>query len=144
MFRAFFGMAAAAAILAFALAAPAGVAGAQEPEPASGTGEPVAEPAAEPDSEPVAEPAGTDGRPSDDEVRQLLSEESQTRFEQWKRRRGHFGPRECSQYDGVNGPTRPQDVYCGPDDVPDEAVQLYREQKRSEESTFINEPAIKF
>ena len=81
---------------------------------------------------------------SDDEVRQLLSEQSLERFGQWKRRRGHRGPKACSAYDGIQGPTKPEGVFCSPDDVTDEQVDLYRETQRQQNTGFINEPAVKF
>lgn len=128
MFKTLLGSAAVSAILILAMAAPAAIVKAQQAE------QPPA----------AADPEANGEELSDEEIRQLIADESLERFGHWKRRRGFHGPRECSDYDGVDGPTRPDDVYCSPEDVPNEQVDLYRERKQQEESTFINEPQIKF
>jgi hypothetical protein len=81
---------------------------------------------------------------SDEEIRQLLAEESIDRFTRWKRRGRRFYRKsiECSDYKGIQGPTKP--VFCEPADVPAEQVELHRESQRQQGSTFLTEPMPKF
>ena len=81
---------------------------------------------------------------SDEEIRQLLAEESIDRFTRWKRGRARKRREKkgCSHYKGIQGPTKP--VFCEPADVPAEQVELYREGQRQQNSTFLNEPQPKF
>ena len=67
---------------------------------------------------------------SDEEIRQLLAKESIDRFAHWKRRRGYLNSKECSDYNGIQGPTKPKFVFCEPAEVPAEQVELYRESQR--------------
>ncbi len=124
MFKALFGSAAVFVILVFAVVAPVDVLKAQDVLPT-----------------PVAA-----DELSDEEIRQLLAEESIDRFTRWKRNRGgrrfHRKSKECSDYKGIQGPTKP--VFCEPADVPAEQVELYRESQRQQGSTFLTEPQIKF
>lgn len=162
MFRGLFGSATVFVIFAYSLAALASIATAQEGV-AVEEGVPVSEGVAVQEGVPVqAEDAPGEGvavqdapedvvpaeadpeELTDDEIRRLLTEESLERFGQWKRRLGHRGSRECSEYDGVQGPERPEGVYCNPADVPAEQIELYRERQRQERSTFISEPQINF
>ena len=123
MFKALFGSAAVFVILVFAVVAPAGVLKAQDI---------------------LQTPASNDDELSDEDIRQLLAKESIDRFTHWKRRRGHKNPRECSDFNGVQGPTKPKWVICEPADVPAEQVELYRESQRQQRSTFLTEPQPKF
>ncbi|MDH3738604.1 MAG: hypothetical protein OER92_05370 [Alphaproteobacteria bacterium] len=138
MFKALIGSVAVFVILVFAVVAPSGVLKAQE---AGQT--PVAEPAPVA-VEPAAEPAPEGAELTDEEIRQILTEDSLKRFKSWRMRRGFRNSTECSDYDGVKRPTRPDYVFCDPADVPAEQIELYRETKRQENTTFVNEPAIKF
>ncbi len=122
MFKALFGSAAVFVILVFAVIAPAGVLKAQDV---------------------LQTPVAADEL-SDEEIRQLLAKESIDFFTHWKRRRGYFNSRECSDYDGIQGPTKPKHVFCEPADVPAEQVELYRESQRQQNSTFLNQPQPKF
>lgn len=136
MFKALFGPTAAFVILVMAVVAPYGVLQAQG----------VAQPAvtAEPDQPVPAAPAAADDELSDDEIRQLLTEESKERFASWKKRRRYVTERDCSDYNGVDGPNKPNDVYCDPADIPAETIELYRQNIRQQGSTFVSEPQIKF
>jgi len=124
MFKALFGSAAVFVILVVAVVAPVDVLKAQEVLPT-----------------PVAA-----DELSDEEIRQLLAEESIDRFTRWKRNRGgrrfHRKSKECSDYKGIQGPTKP--VFCEPADVPAEQVDLYRESQRQQGSTFLTETMPKF
>ncbi len=162
MFKALFGSAFVFVILVFAVVAPVGVLRAQEAvavregvsvqdgvpvqegvpvqaEAAPGEGVSVK-------SAPVeVVPAEADPEElTDEEIRQLLAKESIERFANWKRRRGYRGSRECSDYNGVQGPTKPEYVFCDPADIPAKKIELYRETQRQQRSTFVNEPQIKF
>jgi hypothetical protein len=142
MLKTLYGSAAVFVILIFALVAPAGVVTAQQGEPVpdaveSQPTEVVAPEAAAP------EPAADDGL-SEDDIRQILINDSNARFTSWKRRRGYINAKECGDYNGVDGPTKPSDVYCDPADIPAEQIELYRETQRQQNSTFLNEPAVKF
>ena len=92
MFKALFGSAAVFVILVFAVVAPVDVLKAQEV---------------------LQTPVAADEL-SDEEIRQLLAEESIDRFTRWKRNRGgrrfHRKSKECSDYKGIQGPTKP--VFC--------------------------------
>ncbi len=123
MFKALFGSAAVFVILVFAMVAPAGVLKAQDI---------------------LQTPASNDDELSDEDIRQLLAKDSIDRFTHWKRRRGYLNSKECSDYDGVQGPTKPKYVFCEPADVPAERVEEYRESQRQQRSTFVTEPQIKF
>ncbi len=125
MFKALFGSAAVFVILVFAVVAPVDVLKAQDV---------------------LQTPVAADEL-SDEEIRQLLAEESTDRFTRWKRRgsrqlRQRRKSRECSDYKGIQGPSKP--VFCEPADVPAEQVELYRESQRQQNSTFLNEPQPKF
>ncbi len=124
MFKALLGSAAVFVILVFAVVAPVDVLKAQDV---------------------LQTPVAADEL-SDEEIRQLLAEESIDRFTRWKRNRGgrrfHRKSKECSDYKGIQGPTKP--VFCEPADVPAEQVELYRESQRQQGSTFVTEPQIKF
>ena len=124
MFKALFGSAAVFVILVVAVVAPVDVLKAQEV---------------------LQTPVAADEL-SDKEIRQLLAEESIDRFTRWKRNRGgrrfHRKSKECSDYKGIQGPTKP--VFCEPADVPAEQVELYRESQRQQGSTFLTEPMPKF
>jgi len=150
MFKALFDSAAAFVILVFAMVAPAGLLEAQQGVAAqegvpvqaeAGSGEGVAVKAAP--EEVVPAEAGPE-QLTDEEIRQLLAQESNERFRQWRRRRGINPKKQCSDLNGVDGPTKPSYVYCDPADIPAEQVELYRENQRQQDSTFVNEPQIKF
>ncbi len=153
MFKELFGAATGFGILVFAMVAPAGVLKAQEgvavregvpvqAEAAPGEGVAVKAP-----SEEVVPAEADPEELSDEEIRQLLAKESTDRFTRWKRRgsrqlRQRRKSRECSDYKGIQGPTKP--VFCEPADVPAEQVELYRESQRQQNSTFLTEPMPKF
>jgi hypothetical protein len=151
MIKELFGAATGFGILVFAVVSPAGVLKAQEgvavregvpvqAEAAPGEGVAVKAP-----SEEVAPVEADPGELTDEEIRQLLTEESLERFGHWRKRRGHITKRkQCSDFNGVDGPTKPDYVYCDPADVPAEQVELYRENQRQQGLNFINEPQIKF
>ena len=124
MFKALFGSAAVFVILVFAVVAPVDVLKAQD----------------------VLQTLVAADELSDEEIRQLLAEESIDRFTRWKRNRGgrrfHRKSKECSDYKGIQGPTKP--VFCEPADVPAEQVELYRESQRQQGATFLTEPMPKF
>ncbi len=122
MFKALFGSAAVFVILVFAVIAPAGVLKAQD----------------------VLQPPVAADELSDEEIRQLLAKESIDFFTHWKRRRGYLNSKECSDYDGIQGPTKPKHVLCEPADVPAEQVELYRGSQRQQGSSFVTEPRIEF
>ncbi|MCZ6862882.1 MAG: hypothetical protein O7I42_21885 [Alphaproteobacteria bacterium] len=150
MFKELFGAATGFGILVFAVVAPAGVLKAQESfavregvpvqaEAASGEGVAVKAP-----SEEVVPAEAAPEELTDEEIQQLLSKESLDRFGQWRRRRGHKNKKkQCSDFNGVDGPTKPSYVYCDPAEVPAKQVELYRENQR-QQGLFINEPQIKF
>ena len=133
MFKALFGSAAVFVILVFALVAPTGVLKAQEVEQTPIAADPAA-----------AELAANDDELGDEDIRQLLAKESIDRWTDWKRNRGFNNKKECSDYNDGQGPTKPQRVFCNPDNVPAEQIELYRESQRQQGSTFVNEPQIKF
>jgi hypothetical protein len=137
MFKTLFGSAAVLLILIFALVAPAGVANAQQ----AGQTPAAADPAP---AEPAADPAANSDALSDEEIRQILTNQSAESFASWKKRRGYINAKECSDYNGVDGPNKPHDVYCDPADIPAEQVELYRETQRQKNATFLNEPPVKF
>ena len=150
MFKALFGSAAAFVILVFAVVAPAGVLEAQEPvavregvpvQPAAASGEGVAVKAAR--EEVVPAEAGPKEL-TDEEIRQILAKESKDRFTSWKKRRRYVTSKKCSDDNAVDGPTKPEGVYCEAADIPDQQVDLYRQSQRHQGSTFVNEPQIKF
>ena len=148
MFKALLGSTAVFVILGFAVIAPAGLVQAQQAGQAPAAAEPApAQPAA---TEPAAgapaaaAPGSNDGELSDDEIRQILAKESTERFEQWKRRRGHLNAKDCSDYNGVDGPAKPADVFCDPAEVPVEQIDLYRQSQAQQGTSFVNEPRIKF
>ncbi len=150
MFKELFGAATGFGILVFAMVAPAGVLKAQygvavregvpvQAEAAPGEGVAVKAP-----SEEVVPAEADPEELTDEEIRQLLTAESLDRFRQWRRRRGQKNiKKQCGDFNGVDGPTKPSYVYCGPADVPAEQVELYRENQR-QQRLFINEPQIKF
>jgi hypothetical protein len=81
---------------------------------------------------------------TDEEIRQLLSEQTVDRWTRWKRKKGLKTKRACSSYNDGQGPAKPQQVFCSPDDVPAEQIELYRENQRKQRSTFLTEPTPEF
>ena len=143
MLKTLFGSAAVFVILILALVVPAGVVNAQQGEPVPAAAE--SQPAEVAAPEPAApDPAANDGGLSDDDIREILVNDSNDRFTSWKKRRGYINAKECGDYNGVDGPTKPSDVYCDPADIPAEQIELYRQTQRQQNSTFVNEPAVKF
>lgn len=133
MIKALFGPAAIFVILVFAVVTSAGVLKAQEVAQTPTAAEPV-----------TAEPTPKGDELSDEEIRQILVEESNERFTQWRKRRGFRVSKECSDYNGVKRPTRPEGVYCDTAEIPAERIELYREDQRRQNATFLTEPRIKF
>lgn len=138
MIKALFGPATAFVILFIAVVASNGVLMAQE----AGQTPTAADPAA---ADPAnADPAYNGDELSDEEIREILVKESDERFTHWRNRRGFRVSKECSDYDGVKRPTRPEGVYCEAAEIPAERIELYRETLRKQNATFITEPQVKF
>ncbi|MFT5182141.1 MAG: hypothetical protein ACI8S3_002029 [Alphaproteobacteria bacterium] len=128
MIKALFSPAAIFVILVFAVATSAGVLQAQEV----------------PQTPTATDPASNGDELSDEEIIDILVKESNEHFTQWRKKRGFRVSKECSDYNGVKRPTRPEGVYCEAAEIPAERIELYRENQRHQRSTFVNEPQIKF
>lgn len=77
----------------------------------------------------------------DEEIRELLVEQSIARFKELSGRRPtFFTGMECSELTQVRGPP----LICDPADVTAEQVEEYRELQRQLRSTFLTEPTPVF
>ena len=148
MSKAIVGLTAVLAILVAALLAPTDNVKAQTGSQTPAADQPAEnQPAAnEPatNQEGTEQPASGEKKLTDEEIRKILSKNTLARWNQWKDNRGVGNNKACGDYNNGQGPSKPVQVYCSPEDVPPAQIQQYRDQLRKENSTFVNEPQVKF
>lgn len=143
MSKAILGLTAVLAILLAALLTPADRLKAQTEGQSPAAEEPATNEPAN-NQEGAEQPATGEKKLTDEEIRQILSKNTLARWNQWKDNRGVDNNKACGDYNNGQGPSKPVQVYCNPADVPPAQIQKYRDQLRKENSTFVNEPQIKF